>query len=576
MQADPNLARSSDSGEDSAGQFQSGLSSSVKSVHSHELNKTGFRPEPRSAGSPLRGRLLLEGKFVIPGVMHEFPDGDLWQLAKLAGPVQRSLFGFGWLDDLAAVRSREAISLARKWVFDWISGPSASQEQAWHPDIAGRRVIRMRHAESVLLSMAGEERESRFFESVRVHAQHLRSRVGDLIDGLPRMEALAGLVYAELADPGNSSAAAKALRRLAEEGDQLVVEAIGTRSRIPQELLEITELMQWCAALASTAGIPEQIRIDDVSRRSAPILRSLRHTDGSLARFHGGGSPPPGRLDRVLAGAGAAHDPIPGLAMGYARMSAGRTTLIADAAAPHSGKHSHSAHASTLAFEMTADGTPIVVSCGPGIHFGGAAHQSARQTASHSTVEVDGASSSRMSAPVFQKADLDEIVVVFPDNVRAEQLPGEDGNTLIISHNGYAPLFGLTHMRRLDMNSDGSHIWAEDTLWAKPGEDRRVFENAAAGRESGSLPFAARFHLHPDAQTADGQGRRRVRLGLSGGDEWMFEFEGAAELRIEPSIYFDEHLGQERESRQIVLHSAFTQGSSAQLRWAFKRRNSQA
>ncbi len=535
------------------------------------LNGTGYRPEPCSVGCPARGRLLLEGKLALPGVVHAIPDGDLWRLAGLAGPVQRELFGFNWLDDLVALRSLEAVGRARKWVFDWISGEAASQNSAWQPDIAGRRVIRLRHNEYILLAMAGDERLSPYLESVGRHARYLKNHAADAAAGLPRVEALAGRFYAELAGGENASAAADALRRLAEEADQASGSAAGVRSRNPQELHDITELLQWCASLASAAGIAVQDKLLDTVRNAAEILRSLRHADGSLARFHGGGSPPPGRLDRVLAGAGVPRGPVSGLAMGFARMSAGGTTLIADAAAPQSGKQSHSAYASTLAFELVAGRSPVVVSGGPGALFGAAARKSARQTASHSTIEVDGASSSRMSSPVFQRSDLAEIIVVYPDEARAEQLPGDDGNTLIISHNGYTPLFGLTHMRRLDMSPDGVHVQAEDTLWAQPGEDRRVFESVASAREGGMLPFAARFHLHPDTRVAPEPRHRHVGLELPDGSAWGFEFEGAAELKIEPGVYFDENARQARDSCQIVLRSGIAQDSAARLRWELKR-----
>jgi len=61
----------------------------------------------------------------------------------------------------------------------------------------------------------------------------------------------------------------------------------------------------------------------------------------------------------------------PGLAMGFARLAGGRTTVIVDAASPPDGRAGGSAHASTLGFEMTSGRRPVIVSCGSGAVRGG-------------------------------------------------------------------------------------------------------------------------------------------------------------------------------------------------------------
>ncbi len=68
--------------------------------------------------------------------------------------------------------------------------------------------------------------------------------------------------------------------------------------------------------------------------RIAPTLRTLRHADGALARFHGGGRGIDGRLDHALIQSGNRNLHVDGLAMGYARIAAGRTSIVIDAALP--------------------------------------------------------------------------------------------------------------------------------------------------------------------------------------------------------------------------------------------------
>lgn len=533
-----------------------------------------IRPEPRSLGVKERGQLLLANQFATGGTSQLIPDGNLWKLGPQAEPLQKQLLGFEWLDDLAALRNREAIHQARKWVFDWFRGTASNHDLTWRADIAGRRVIRLRHHEDILLLMAGVGEREFYQQQVQRHGQKIRKNAGETRAGLPRIEALAGLVYAELAEQGNRAKAMDALQKLADAAAKQVKHGDGIQSRNPQELLNMTELMQWCVALASKAGIAlHDDKLQVAIRNAATILRPLRHVDGSLTRFHGGGNPSQlqGQLDRVLAEAGPRESQWQGLAMGFARMSAGRTSVICDAASPHSGKQSHHAHASTLAFELVTGMTSIVVSRGPGEMFGRKARHQARQTASYSTVEIDENSSSRMNAPVFKRAELDDIIVVFPDQVRVEQLPDSGANALIVSHNGYAPLFGLTHIRRIDMNSTGDHIWAEDTLWAQPGEDQRVLQNVMSTRTGNELPFISRFHLHPMVKPILAKNHRQVHLDLMNGEQWIYEMEGKVKLQLEPSVYFDEIKRQTCESHQIVFHSVVEPRSSTQMRWAFRR-----
>ncbi len=530
-------------------------------------------PEPLSFGSPHRGRLLIQGRLHIAGEEHAIPDGNLWKLENLPGWAGEEILGFSWLDDLAAVRSPEAIGLAKTWVFDWITHSSIERNRAWRPEIAARRVMRLRHNEYILLAMAGPALENQYFASLATHAKILRNRLGDTPMGVARIETLAGRVYAELARNGDRKAAIDALRQIADAADMIIEQGLGIESRNPQELLIITESLQWCASLASLCGIAIEESFRNPIQKAVHILRILRHADGSLARFHGAANPLPGRLDRALTASGHVRAPQRGLAMGFARLSAGRTTLISDVAPPQSGKHSRLAHAGTLAFELTEDSEPIVVNGGPGWLFGENWHTRARQTGLHSTVEVDNTSSSRMSAPVLPTADRQEFILVCPDRVRVEQAPEISDNTVIVSHNGYVPLFGLIHMRRIDMSTDGGRIWAEDTLWAENGENRRAFESVLSVR-NGFLPFTVRFHLHPDIHPRVASDNRQVHIETSR-HAWLFEYDGEADLALETSQYFDEHQQQVRQNQQITLHARITRGRAAQLRWSFQRQDKQ-
>ena len=103
-------------------------------------------------------------------------------------------------------------------------------------------------------------------------------------------------------------------------------------SRNPEELMDaltLSDLGGRGAAASAEHGARKRITWIRAILRIAPTLRALRHADGGLARFHGGGRGAEGRLDTALAGSGDPRHAAAntGLAMGFVRLSAARTTV---------------------------------------------------------------------------------------------------------------------------------------------------------------------------------------------------------------------------------------------------------
>ena len=74
-------------------------------------------------------------------------------------------------------------------------------------------------------------------------------------------------------------------------------------------MLEVFTLLTWAAQALAEAGILRRPTLAAMER-IAPTLRALRHADGGLARFHGGGRGAEGRLDQALATAGVKADAV--------------------------------------------------------------------------------------------------------------------------------------------------------------------------------------------------------------------------------------------------------------------------
>jgi uncharacterized heparinase superfamily protein len=521
---------------------------------------TGIRsqPEPRSIGQFARGRQLTAGNILFRGHFVSTPGAILWDVAMPNAEFEAEAHGFGWLDDLAAVPEPGARATAQRWTWGWIERFGAGRGPGWTADLTGRRMIRLLHHAILLLHGQESAASHRLFRSMAQQTIFLSRRWKTATPGLPRFEALTGLIYAGLALSGMERHVPRALAALERECAAQIDASGGIGTRNPEELLEIFTLLTWAAAALAEAGKPIRPELMAAIGRIAPTLRSLRHADGGLARFHGGGRGAPGRLDRALAASGVKTIAPPGLAMGYARLHGARTTVIVDASAPPSRALSHEAHASTLAFELTSGRRPLIVNCGSGASFSTRWRRAARATACHSTLAIEGASSSRLVRRGGWVRPEQEVLINAPVTVSPQQATDGDGMRLLIGHDGYAASHGLTHMRRLHLSSNGRILSGEDTLGAMDDSERRQFDRALDRTRLQGIRFAVRFHLHPDVDAALDLGGTAVSMALRSGEIWVFRHDGQAELALEPSVYFQKGRLKPRSAQQIVLSATVT------------------
>ena len=527
---------------------------------------TGFTtlPEPQSIGSVPRGQQLLAGDFLFSGLMVSDPGLTPWDIALAHPTVADEIHSCFWLDDLAAVGSDIARNTAQTWVQDWIDLFGNGRGQGWLPHIAGRRMIRWIQHGSFLIRGQGAGRQAKFFVSLARQALFLSKRWRVMPPGLPRFEAQAGTIHAALSLKDQEQHLDPAVGAMTQDCDTVIDKDGGIGTRNPQDLLDILTLLNWTteALLRTGREVPPQItRAVD---RIAPTLRGLRHADGSLARFHGGGRGPDGRLDQALVASGVKDLPGSGPHMGFVRLSGGRTTLIVDAAAPPSGASSPNAHAATLGFELTSGRRPMIVNCGSGARFGAEWRRASRATPSHSTLGLDGMSSARL-APLRGASAGQEWLSETPTLVRG-QIAEDNPRRLELSHNGYQPQHGLTHARILSLSPDGRTLTGEDMLTTLDTADERKFDRC--GPEG--LGWTIRFHLHPDVTATQEATGTTVRIALKSGEIWIFDHDGVAELDLLPSVYLENGRLTPSPTQQVVL-SGRSLAYATRVRWSLAK-----
>ncbi|MEM7719159.1 MAG: heparinase II/III family protein [Pseudomonadota bacterium] len=510
-------------------------------------------PEPRTIGSFARGRQINGGNFLFAGFLVQAPGTAIWELPMPDDSFEVELHGFTWLDDLAAVGDLHAARNAQDWTHDWIDRFLGGQGPGWTPDLTGRRLIRWINHSILLLNSRDSATSSAFFKALSQQTVFLSRRWRAASPGLPRFEALTGLIYAGLALEGMDRHVGAAMRALARECEVEIDASGALVTRNPEELLEVFTLLNWATDALRDAGRAPDDRMIKAITAMAPVLRALRHTDGSLARFHGGGRGMDGRLDRALATAGvrgmATHD----LCMGFSRISHGRTSLVIDAAPPPAREASANAHASTLALEVTSGRRPLIVNCGSGATFGRSWRRAGRATPSHSTLGVEGYSSSRLGG-MDKKTGLEaELLVEVPQEVGFERAEVEGGTRLVVGHDGYVPTHGLTHVRTIHLGFDGRALRGEDVLMARTDTDKRHFDLMFDKSRMRGVPFSIRFHLHPHVDATLDMNGTAVSMALKSSELWVFRFEGPAELELESSVYLEKSRLSPRATKQVVL-----------------------
>lgn len=523
------------------------------------------QPEPRTVGQYARGKQLLAGNFRFAGHLIEAPQTSPWDLDAPSPGFAEALHGFAWLDDLAAVGDIRARGVATEWVADWVARYGSGKGPGWTPDLAGRRLIRWIGHALMILRGPGADSAEAFHRSAAQQTIFLSRRWRSAAAGLPRFEALTGMVYASLALSGMEAHLDPALVALERDCATLIDDQGGLPSRNPEELLEVFTLLSWAAAALRENGRAAGAEHAAAIGRIAPTLRALRHADGALARFHGGGRGIEGRLDWALGQSEDKRRPGQKLYMGYARLSAARCSVIVDCAPPPTGEASRDAHASTLGFEMTSGRRPLIVSCGAGAHFGDDWHRAGRATPSHSTLVLGGLSSAQISA-----ASGAELLSGGPVDVPWDMTRDDQQLRLEAGHDGWRASHGLTHARMLDLQSDGRVLSGEDILTTLTPDDEMRFDRALDDGKLQGIPYAIRFHLHPDVNASIDLNGTAVSIGLRSGEIWIFRAQGDVSIDLEPSVYLETGRLQPRASTQVVL-SGTVLSYATRIRWAFSK-----
>jgi uncharacterized heparinase superfamily protein len=518
--------------------------------HAEYPDRLLVKPVDPWPGNAAAGQMLFDGAFMMgSGEMILRPDS--WDVQDAGDVWAAHIHGFTWLRDLRALGGERARSFARLMIQRWIETHGTKPRRAdlhWCADVTAQRLSMWISHYEFFSSASDEIFQDLFFAAAFRQAKMLHKfAISDkALYGLGALQTCKGLLYAGLAFEGYERWVEDALSRALAEIEEQILPDGSHISRSPSQLLNALEILIDMRGALASGGHPLPPGIQHAIDRIGPALRLFCYADKQFGLFAGAQMGDAEHIERALAQSGARSKPLSSLpCAGYERLSLGRSLIVFDSGKVPPAPHDAAAHVAPLSFEMNYGKDRIFVACGS--HpLCGDWQESLRATAAQNTLIIGN----RNACEINRNGHITRRIK--HAKVFREDTP--ESCFIEASHDGYEPLFGVTHTRRLFLGDQGHDLRGEDVL--------------ASEKNIKPQEFAIRFHLHPRilaSLTLDGAA---ALLRVPSGIGWRFQQEGGR-LALEDSIFLGEGC-KPRKTRQLVIYGQ-TDKTGAQVKWALHR-----
>ena len=498
---------------------------------------------------------LLRGRFRFHGQSVDVNHGSIFDVPAPSRAWAEALHAFVWLPPLALAGGEAARQLAMQLMAQWQQRHRRYSEPAWSPHIMAQRLSNIFSHGRLVVTNSDMLWRSELFVSLREQSRMLERIAGEAPDGLPRLEAASVLALSGICLADSTARLNAGLKRLEQEIARQILADGGHVSRSPEALLEAyRHLVMVMDGLAAIDEEPPHALIN-ARDRMAPMLRFFRHGDGALALFQGGLEGDSRAITALLARDETRGQPFQHARhSGYQRLAAGRSIVQLDCGTVPDGEFSTQAHAGFLAFELSSGPYRLVVNCGSGSQSHLTWEEPLRATPAHSTLVLGESSSAEITRPGWVRNWLGPRLTGGPARPESRRSETAQGWMVDALHDGYASRFGLRHERRITLSPQGLML---------TGADRLVVEK---GRTPSRVPFAVRFHIHPDVRVSRLEGGG-ILLKLPNGEGWRFRC-GGGMLTVEESVYLGG--GAVRRSEQLVIGGT-VQNLPTDIAWVFEQ-----
>lgn len=316
-----------------------------------------------------------------------------------------------YFDDLNAENSDQRVDWSRALLLNWIENNLPGQGTGWEPYPTSLRIVNW-----IKWILAGYHLPEICVQSLAVQVRWLTKRLEIHLQGNHYFSNAKALVFAGLAFEGKEADKwlKKGLRIIERQLPEQVLSDGGNFERSPMYHSIFLEDM---LDLINVAKVwPERIdnqvveNWEKVAIGMVEWLRGMTHPDGQIALFNDaafGVTPPPDKLISYAERLGlniSEQRSAKNQAFrvenwpdsGYVRLESASATVFLDVAPIGPDYLPSHANADTLSFELSVFGQRVIVNGGTSRYGNGPERLRERQTAAHSTLEINGKSSSEV------------------------------------------------------------------------------------------------------------------------------------------------------------------------------------
>lgn len=491
------------------------------------------------AGDGGRGKWLVAGQLDING--HRVPmDKSHWFLNT---PIQDTPYfdkchGFEFLSELIALGGTDARKTARILTQDWLDDFENYHGVVWAPALTATRLVNWLIAYGFAYETAPEDFIDRFHLCIFKHYHHILNCLDSnaiILDEFDRFACLWAIIIVQchcddLRDDMAFQSHCYLMKGVLED---IVLPDGGIIDRNPCNKIEIAKSLIQLRQSMQQGGMAAPLWLSKQLESLVKTMTVMTHMDKDFPHFHGATMPNKNIIETIIKLSATRHrrSDVMMPDYGYTAMRKGRTSIIID-----HGRGDKSSHISPLSFEIGFATNRMIVNCGT-YDKDPKWREAMAGMAAHNTLMIED--SEPKASAIKPKATLDHM----------------NGASLFSgTHDAYAANYGLTHTRRIYLDSDGEDIRGEDVL--------------VRGMALRPLPVTIRFHLHPSVKASMIEGKTSVLMKLPTGAGWMFHA-GAGHLTLDESVHCADGF-QLRKTSQIVMHVQMDD-LSAQFKWGLKR-----
>ena len=505
-----------------------------------------IKPVDPWRGNARRAKELLSAAGVVERTGPQWLDE--WWMPYSADEVWIShIHSFSWLRDLRTLGGARAREQGRLMIENWIENYPSWDSQSWRSDILGRRLSMWVCHYDYFCDNFDPDFDDILLGSMLKQAKHLSNILSSREHGSTHLQAIKGLLYAGIALDGCRKLADQALDALNKALNEQIFKDGGHISRSPACMLDVLKILVDIRSALQTSAYPTPDLLETKIGALSAALRTLRYRDRKLALFHNSQEGEVEEIDSILAQAGT-HTKMPTSLpdTGFERMEVGRGLLVMDTGSTQKFPYDKIGHTSPLAFEFSYGKERLLVSCGT--------HPTSKEwkdalrfTAAHNTACIDyrNACELRKDGHFGRK--------VTHTHVHREN--SRDAALIVASHNGYVPLNGITHSRKVYLADEGHDMRGEDDFAC-------TFELVKP------VETALRFHIHPSVTASLINDGKEVLLRMRGGAGWRFKHD-VGRLELEDSVYIGNGINP-RKTKQIAIYGKMS-SDHARVKWSFKR-----